>query len=107
LSFDAGGLKAEGFPLPPRCPGETRSLSRALAPEAWMEEILRCVAEELDRLADKIGRAKPISAIPRGWNARESFAVTFVSEASSPMKLAVGREINHGTRRCVNAAGWF
>jgi hypothetical protein len=43
-----------------------------------MEEILRCVAEELDHLGEKSGRASPISAIPRGWNARESFAVTSI-----------------------------
>ena len=30
-----------------------------------VEEILRRVAEELDRLADKMG---PIPLIPRGWN---------------------------------------
>ena len=53
-----------------------------------VEEILRRVAEELDRLADKMG---PIPLIPRGWNACESFGVTS-SEASSPMKLATGRE---------------
>src|SRR5882724_2568564 len=38
---------------------------------------------------------RPISIIPRFWNIREAFGVSSI--ASSPMKFAIGREIDHGT----------
>jgi hypothetical protein len=66
-----------------------------------VEEVLLCIAEEFDRLADDFATGEVDSTIPRFRNIREAFSVIFT--ASSPDEACFRSEDRHGTRPSVDA----